>query len=62
MVTGFVADRINCDNDYFMFVSGYPKFVYALNCSELLIFMFLEGKVGKKVGNTHISQDGGKYW
>ena len=19
-------------------------------------------KVGKKVGNTHISQDGGKYW
>jgi hypothetical protein len=20
------------------------------------------GRVGKKVGNTHISQDGGKYW
>ena len=23
---------------------------------------FLAGKVGKKAGNTHISQDGGKYW
>ena len=23
---------------------------------------WLEHKVGKKAGNTHISQDGGKYW
>ena len=25
-------------------------------------FRLNDGKVGKKAGNTHISQDGGKYW
>ena len=29
----FAADGFNCDNDYFIFVCGYLKFVYALICS-----------------------------
>ena len=43
METGFAAYGFNYDNDYFMFVSGYPKCVYALVCSEL--FMFLVGNI-----------------
>ena len=35
METGFAADGFNYDVDYFMFVSGYLKCVYALVCSEL---------------------------
>ena len=34
METEFAADRFQCDNDYFMLVCGYLKFVYALICSE----------------------------
>ena len=26
------------------------------------ITLLISDKVGKKAGNTHISQDGGKYW
>ena len=41
MVTGFAADGSNCDNDCLWI----PKNFYALNCSELLIFMFLVGHI-----------------
>ena len=30
METEFAADMFNCEIDKFMFVCGYPKFVYAL--------------------------------
>ena len=30
-----LQQTVNCDNDIFMFVCGYPKFVYAFVCSEL---------------------------
>ena len=29
---------------------------------QMSIKINMQGKVGKKAGNTHISQDGGKYW
>ena len=35
METEFAADVFNCEIGKFMFVCGYPKFVYALVCSKL---------------------------
>ena len=43
MVTRFAAAKFNCNNDHFLFVCGYPKFVKALIFSELQISNFLVG-------------------
>ena len=38
------------------------QFVLLDLTSEYNSIMFILVRVGKKAGNTHISQDGGKYW
>ena len=47
METEFAADVFNCEIGKFMFVCGYPKFVYALVCSKLRKHKNLLG------GNAH---------
>ena len=50
-----------------VYISSLIQSAYFLSLFDLVSilskqFNAFKAKVGKKAGNTHISQDGGKYW
>ena len=63
----FMDEKVSTSNRNIIWTTGKAGQQWHLCGDDFIQETYLVGsdiigKVGKKAGNTHISQDGGKYW